>query len=77
MNNKKEKYSAVVESGCCSPNYKRWDERDHCGHAHKTTKAAQKCGAKHIGAHYYVGGLWHCITPWYDFKIHNELGERV
>jgi hypothetical protein len=77
VNYKKERYSAVVESGSCSPNYKRWKERDHCGHSHKTTKAAQKCGKKHMGAHYYVSGLWQGVALLYDFRIHNQIGERV
>jgi hypothetical protein len=77
VNNQKERYCAVVESGSCSPNYKRWEERNHCGHAHKTIKTAQKCGEKHMGAHYYVDGSWRCFALWYDFKIHNQLGERV
>ena len=30
----KTTYSIVVESGSCSPDYKRWEEKANCGHAH-------------------------------------------
>ena len=78
MNNEKERYSAVVESGSCSPNNnKRWEEHAYCGHAHKTIEAAQKCGKKNMRDHYYVGGSWQCFSLWNDFMIHNQLGEWV
>jgi hypothetical protein len=41
VNYKEERYYAVVESGSCSPDYKRWEERETCGHAHKIRSEAR------------------------------------
>jgi hypothetical protein len=89
---KKETYSAVVESGSCSRDYKRWEEIKHCGHAHKTLEAARKCLQKH--QRYYcdhgrIAGTpcRHCLSgradskttsaAWYNGAIHNQDGERA
>jgi len=85
------RYSVVVESGSCSRDYQRWEERAHCGHAHRTLEAAQKCMARLT--------RWQCqhgrpsgspcrqclgyaradstSAYWYGAKIHNQDGERV
>ena len=72
----KQTYKAVVESGSCSTDYRYWEERIHCGHAHKTYAAAEKCGAAHYNAR-YVHGSWQANADWHGYKIHNQEGERV
>ena len=87
----KETYSIVVESGSCSPDYQRWEERDHCGHKHRTTEAALKCKEK-LTIFYCMHGRpagSPCImccgyaqsnntsAKWYGATIHNQDGERV
>ena len=76
MNYKSERYSAVVESGSCSPDYQRFEERVHCGHAHKTREAAERCGVAHYGAH-YTNGSWSACADWHGYTIHNQNEERV
>jgi hypothetical protein len=85
-------YSAVVESGSCSTDYRRWEEREHCGHAHKTYEAAERCLAtktRMYCQHGRIAGLpcRHCLSgtaraqncsaAWYNGRIHNQDGERV
>ena len=72
----RETYCAVVESGSCSPDYKRWEERKNCGHRHRTAAAAEKCGAKHYDAK-YVNGSWQASAAWHGYRVHNQDGERV
>lgn len=84
-------YSAVVESGSCSMDQKRWEERVNCGHKHRTIEAASRCLDKHT--------KWYCNhghragTPcraclgyaqsqstsalWYNGRIHDDIGQRV
>ncbi len=69
-------YSAVVESGSCSTDYQRWEERKNCGHAHKTPGAALECGKKHYAAK-YVNGSWQARAAWHGYKIHDQHGRRV
>ena len=69
-------YKAVVESGLCSMDYKRWEEKAKCGHLHHTIEAAEKCLIKNIGSH-YINGSWQCSALWYNGKIHNENNERI
>ena len=76
MNYKSERYSAVVESGSCSTDRKRFEERRNCGHAHKTLEAAERCGATHYGAH-YTNGSWQACADWYGYTIHNQNEERA
>lgn len=87
----KETYSAVVESGSCSPDYQRWEERANCGHAHKTVEAAQVCLDKHRT--WYCRHGRKCGSPcrychgraqghetsalWYNGTIHNQNEERI
>lgn len=73
---KQQRYSAVVESGSCDPTYTRWEEREHCGHAHKTIEAAEACGAKHYNSR-WVNGSWTACAAWNGYTIHNQDGERV
>ncbi len=87
----KETYSVVVESGSCDPTYTRWEERTHCGHAHKTYEAAQKCLTKltrYYCQHGHPAGTLckRCLgiaqaqntsATWYGAKIHNQNGERA
>jgi len=54
---KSERYSAVVESGGSSPDYKRYEERENCGHAHRTIKGAVRCLDEHLGR-YHVNGSY-------------------
>lgn len=88
----RETYSVVVESGSCDPTYTRWEEREHCGHAHKTIEAAERCMHK-LTRWQCNHGLWqgapcsHCLggvargdstsAAWYNATIHNQDGERV
>lgn len=71
--------------------YNRWEEKAHCGHAHRTIEAAQKCLDKKQQGYCNhgrpVGSLCkHCLgfaqfhttsALWYNGKIHNEKGERA
>ena len=88
---KKETYSAVVESGSCSNDYRRWDERLSCGHAHRTIEAAKKCLASKRTMYCEHGrkaglpcrhclGYAHgqtCSAAWYNGTIHTQDGERA
>lgn len=87
----KRTYSAVVESGSCSVDQRRWHERAHCGHAHRTVAAAQRCldkHARHYCQHGRVAGTLcsrclgfakadSCSAEWYNACIHTQDGERV
>ncbi len=68
----KTTYSAVVESGSCDPTRTRWEERKHCGHAHRTREAAQRCGAKHYNKHYDETGNWTANADWHAWTIPKE-----
>ena len=85
-------YSVVVESGSCDPTHTRWEERAHCGHAHKTIEAARKCQAKltrmycdhgriaRLPCRACLGGRAHprtCSATWHNARIHNQDGERI
>ena len=84
-------YSAVVESGSCSMDRKRWEERATCGHAHKNIEAARACLAKKQRSYCNHGRpagatCKHCYgcaksdttsALWYNGAIHNQDGERV
>jgi hypothetical protein len=69
-------YSAVVESGSCSMDYSRWEERKNCGHAHKTIEAAKRCGAKLYNSR-YEGGSWTASAAWHGYKVHDQFERRV
>ena len=85
------RYSVVVESGSCDPTYTRWEERAHCGHAHKSREAAERCMAKLTRwycNHGHVQGT-PCVqccgyaqgqstsAKWWGATIHNQRGERA
>ena len=84
-------YSVVVETGSCDPTYKRWEERAHCGHAHKTREAAERCMEKLTRMYCQHGRAAgtpcrHCLgfaqsqntsAKWYNATIHNQHGERA
>ena len=84
-------YTAVVESGSCSMDSKRWEERATCGHAHKTIEAAEACLTKKQRSycnHGRIAGTLcrHCCgyaqsqstsALWYNGTIHNQHGERA
>lgn len=88
---KKTTYTAVVETGSCSMDRLRWEERATCGHAHKTIEAAAACLAKKRRSycnHGRIAGALckHCLgyaqshsasALWYNGTIHNQNGERV
>lgn len=87
----KTTYAAVVESGSCSADYKRWEEIKHCGHNHRTIEAAEKClslKTRSYCNHGRITGLpcRQCLgyaqnhstsAAWYNGRIHNQNGERV
>ena len=88
----KQRYSVVVESGSCSSDYRRWEERVNCGHSHKTIKAAAQCLSKLTRMYcehgriagqtcrLCLGGLAHghnTSAKWYNACIHNTCGERL
>lgn len=76
MKTKKERYSAVVESGSCDPTYTRWEERVNCGHAHLTKEAAERCGAKNYASK-YVNGSWQASAKWHGYTVHTQDGRRA
>ncbi len=73
---KRKGFYAVVESGSCDQTYTFWEERQNCGHAHKTRDAAMYCGAKHYGAK-YINGRWQGRATWYGYTVHDEAGRRT
>lgn len=87
----KKGYSAVVESGSCSPDYRRWEEREHCGHVHRTIDAARECLGKkqsYTCNHGRPAGslCCHChgwarrhqtSATWYNGTIHNQDEQRA
>ncbi len=73
---RKETYSAVVETGSCSMDRQRWEEKANCGHHHRTIEKAETCRQKNVGEH-YVGGSLQCSALWYNSTIHNQNHERV
>lgn len=77
---KTERYRAVVESGNWSPecelNCRRFEERENCGHLHKTIRAAEECLKKHLGGH-VVNGNYQWLVQWQNGRIHNQDVERV
>lgn len=91
MNYKTTRFYAVSESGSCSPDYRRWNESENCGHAHKTQKAAEACLVKKQRSycnHGHASGTpcAQCLgyaqphstsAAWYNGSIHNQYGERV
>ncbi len=84
-------YVAVVESGSCSMDRMRWEEKTTCGHKHKTQAAAEKCLASHQTSycnHGHVAGspCKQCLgyaqshstsALWYNGTIHDDQGRRV
>ena len=84
-------YRAVVETGSCSMDYRRWEERATCGHDHKTIEAAEACLEKKqrwYCDHGRISGALcrHCLgyaqgettsALWYNGTIHTNLGERA
>ncbi len=86
------RYFAVVESGSCSMDYQRWEEKANCGHAHKSHEAATECLIKKqrmycehgrqagLLCRRCLGGFAHRRTTsalWYHGTIHNQNGERT
>jgi hypothetical protein len=89
---RKETYSVVVESGNCSMDYSRWEERCSCGHQHKTIEAAKRCldrltrwycqHGRPAGSlcRHCTGGMArgeNTSARWYNATIHNQDEERV
>ena len=87
-----ERYSVVVESGSCSMDYRQWEERAHCGHAHKSIDAAKACMAKltrRFCQHGKPGGTpcRYCLgsraqgystsAQWFGATLHTQDGARV
>jgi len=73
------RYSAVVETGSHSDPARgqlRYEEREHCGHAHKTMHAAETCGERHY-ASCYVRGSWQANAAWHGYRVHDQNGSRV
>ena len=71
---KQQTFSVVVESGTCDQTRRFWEEKEHCGHNHKTYEAAERCKAKLT--------KWDKKTRttsarWYNARIHNQDHERI
>ena len=87
----RETYSVVVESGSCSTDYKRWEDRAHCGHAHRTREAAERCMerlTRWYCEHGHAAGTpcraclgyaqaHNTSARWHGARLHNQHGERV
>lgn len=87
----KKGFKAVVESGSYSPDGKRFEEREDCGHLHKTIEAAEKCLAKKQTSYCNHGrkagapcrqcngyAQSHSTSAlWYNGRVHNQDGERA
>ena len=84
-------YTAVVETGSCSLDRKRWEIRTDCGHAHRTMEAAERCltakqasycqhglpaGSLCRGCHGHAQAQA-TSALWYNGRVHNQNGERV
>ncbi len=88
---RKETYSVVVESGSCSMDRKRWEERSNCGHYHRTVTAAEKCKKQLTRIYCNHGRVAGTLcgqcsgyaqrketsAKWYNATIHNQDGERL
>ena len=72
----KKGFSAVVETGWHSADYRRYEERRNCGHAHRDVTAAEICGSRLYGAR-YVRGAWQANADWHGYTIHNQDSEPV
>lgn len=68
-----EYFKVVAETGNCSTDYARWEERATCGHKHRTLDAAIKCRNKLTK----IDKNGNCSQLWYNAKIHNQDNERV
>jgi hypothetical protein len=88
---KSTRFYAVIETGRCSDDSRCWEERESCGHAHKTRDAAVKCLTKKALAYCEHGikagdpcddclnGYAYVLdtNEWYRGEIHNQNGERA
>jgi len=66
-------FKVVAETGSCSLDYTRWEEKATCGHKHRTIDAAEKCREKLTK----IDRNGNCSALWYHATIHNQNGERV
>jgi len=88
----KQRYRVVVESGSCSPDYRRWEERATCGHAHKSIELAVRCLRRLTRCyceHGHVQGTpcARCLggiarsnstsARWYNATLHTTDGARL
>jgi len=85
------RFYAVTETGSCSIDFKTWEEKENCGHAHKSLEAAKNCLKKQQRSycnHGHVAGTpcAKCFgfaqnqstnADWYNGTIHNQHGEKV
>lgn len=85
-----ERLSIVVESGSCSHDYRRWEARAHCGHAHRSVASALRCLdrlTRYYCQHGRAAGTRcrHCrgvaqaqetSATWYHARLHTQSGER-
>ena len=69
----KNTYSVVVESGSCSMDRVRWEETCHCGHAHRTIEAAERCLASLTKR----DANGNCSAQWWGATIHNADGSQA
>ena len=53
--------------------YQRWEERENCGHAHRTIEAAEACKGRLTKRN----KRGECSARWYNATIHNQSGERA
>ena len=88
---KKEIYRAVVETGTCDMDGRYWEERETCGHNHRSIETASACLAKKqrgwcnhgrpagsLCARCYGYAKYHVTSAlWYRGTIHNQDCERV
>ena len=69
-------YSAVVESGSHDRTATYYEERMHCGHAHRTIEAAERCGARNYASR-YEGSRWTANQQWHGWTVHDQDQRRV
>ncbi len=85
------RYFAVSETGSHCQNYEHYEEKENCGHAHKTRAAARECLAKK--QRYYCdhgrvtgttcsqctgfAGQHRTSAAWFNGTVHDQYGRRV
>jgi hypothetical protein len=73
---KSTRYYEIIERGSFYPDYQCWEERNTCGHAHKTFEDAEKCQLKKQKEYCEYG--CHALPARFDLEeITETLSRRI